>query len=237
MRIPAITTDQMREVDRLMIEVYRISLLQMMENAGLQLASLARERFLDNDPLGKKIAVFCGTGGNGGGGLAAARRLHTWGAEVVLLLAKAPGNLSPIPAHQYRILEALEIRTVLPGAVQISVETDLILDALLGYSLVGNPRGEYARLIQVINSHPAPVLSLDNPSGLDPTSGELLDPCVRAEATLTLALPKIGLVDDAARKAVGELYLADISVPPVLYRDIGIDVGLIFSRAQILRLI
>ncbi len=237
MKIPAITTDQMREVDRLMIEVYRISLLQMMENAGLQLASLTRERFLDNDPLGKKVAVCCGTGGNGGGGLAAARRLHTWGAEVTLLLAKAPGDLSPVPTHQYQTLEALGIRAVPSGAVHIPVSTDLILDALLGYSLVGNPRGEYARLIQVINSHSAPILSLDNPSGLDSTSGEMRDPCVWAEATLTLALPKTGLVQDEARKAVGELYLADISVPPVLYRDLGLDVGPIFSRDQILRLI
>jgi len=74
-----LTTDQMIEVDRAMIEDFKIELIQMMENAGRNLASLARERFLDGDPIGKRVVVLAGTGGNGGGALVAARRLHNWG--------------------------------------------------------------------------------------------------------------------------------------------------------------
>ena len=80
--VPFITTDQMREVDRAMIEDYGISLVQMMENAGRNLAQLARQRFLDGDPRGRRVLVLAGTGGNGGGGLVCARRLRNWGAEV-----------------------------------------------------------------------------------------------------------------------------------------------------------
>jgi len=64
-RIPAITTGQMREVDRLMIDVYHIELLQMMENAGRNLAALARFHFLDGDPNRKRVLVLAGSGGNG----------------------------------------------------------------------------------------------------------------------------------------------------------------------------
>jgi hypothetical protein len=92
---------------------------------------------------------------------------------------------------------------------------DLIVDALIGYSLTGDPAEPFACLIRWANAQPAPVLSLDTPSGLDVTTGVPARPCVRATATLTLALPKTGL--PGAREA-GHLYLADISVPPLLYR-------------------
>ena len=73
--IPFLTTDQMREVDRLMIEEYGLELIQMMENAGRNLAGAGRDLFLAGDPVGQRVAILCGTGGNGGGGLVAARRL------------------------------------------------------------------------------------------------------------------------------------------------------------------
>ena len=68
--VPFLTTDQMREVDRLMIDDYRITLFQMMENAGRALARLARSRFLSGDAKGKRALVLVGSGGNGGGGMA-----------------------------------------------------------------------------------------------------------------------------------------------------------------------
>ena len=66
-KLPALSTVQMVEVDRLMIEEWQILLIQMMENAGRNLAHLARARFLDGGPRGKKVVLLAGTGGNGGG--------------------------------------------------------------------------------------------------------------------------------------------------------------------------
>jgi NAD(P)H-hydrate epimerase len=80
--VPWITTDQMIEVDRAMMEDYSIVLLQMMENAGRCLAILARRRFLQDSPKGRTVWVLAGTGGNGGGALACARRLACWQADV-----------------------------------------------------------------------------------------------------------------------------------------------------------
>ena len=85
--LPHLTEAQMREVDRLAVEGYGILLLQMMENAGRGLARLARERFLGGKAGGRRVTVLSGPGGNGGGGLVAARRLAGWGANVHVYFA------------------------------------------------------------------------------------------------------------------------------------------------------
>jgi len=106
---PYVTTPQMVEVDRAMIEDFKIELIQMMENAGRNLAHLTRIRFLDGDPQGRRVIVLAGGGGNGGGALVAARRLHNWGASVEVILGQPPSAMSEIPAHQLEIVERMDI--------------------------------------------------------------------------------------------------------------------------------
>jgi len=108
---------------------------------------------------------------------------------------------------------------------------------MIGYSLKGNPRGGVADMIRLANRQFAPILSLDVPSGLESTSGEPFQHTIKAAATLTLALPKTGLNVKIAKPFVGELYLADISVPPQLYQQIlNVEVAPLFSRGGLLRL-
>jgi NAD(P)H-hydrate epimerase len=111
---------------------------------------------------------------------------------------------------------------------------DLILDALIGYSLSGDPRGAVAEWIERVNVSKRPVLALDTPSGLDTTTGIPAASCIRAKATMTLALPKTGLLTPQAQSFVGDLYVADISVPPELYKRIGVTVAPIFSQETII---
>ena len=80
------------------------------------------------------------------------------------------------------------------------------------------------------------ILSLDLPSGLDPDSGEASEPSIRAAATLTLALPKRGLLTEAGRERAGDLYLADIGLPAALYERIGLAVETPFATGRIVRL-
>lgn len=122
------------------------------------------------------------------------------------------------------------------GDVDLS-QADLILDALIGYGLTGNPRGAAAEWITWANGAGRPILALDAPSGLDATTGQPGQPCIRAAVTLTLALPKTGLLTPEARPLVGELYLADISVPPELYRRLGIEIGSLFNDDTIVRVV
>lgn len=235
---PYLTTDQMREVDRAMIEDYQILLIQMMENAGRNLAHLARTRFLDGDPRGKTVVVLSGTGGNGGGGLVCARRLHGWGASVLVITTRPIEAYEGVPAHQLSIVQRMGIPILPISQTRLLPEPDLTVDAVIGYSLRGAPRGAAAILITWANAQAAPVLSLDTPSGLDTTAGVIHDPTVRATATMTLALPKEGLRSSNAQSVVGELYVADISVPPSLYHSdaLQLTVGPLFATRDIVRL-
>lgn len=236
--IPYVSTEQMREVDRAMIEDYHIELIQMMENAGRNLAHLARTRFFGGDPRGRTIVVLAGRGGNGGGGLVCARRLHNWGAHVHVFTTHPDEDYQGVPAHQLDILRRMQVPVATAEFVNDSPPANLIVDAVIGYSLSGPPRGAAAQLIRWANDQTAPILSLDAPSGLDTTTGRVHDPAVRATATMTLALPKAGLRSEAATGIVGELYLADISVPPGLYAGPGLElaVGPIFAQDEIIRL-
>lgn len=236
--IPTVTVEQMREVDRLMIDTMEIGLLQMMENAGRALAAQARA-MVGGDVRGRSVVVLAGRGGNGGGGMAAARRLAIWGADVVVVLAQDAADVTGVPAQQLAILHHMgvpmlgpEPESLLPALGRAS----LILDALIGYSLRGAPDEPIASMIRAANAASSPILALDLPSGLDGDSGMAAHPTIRAAATLTLALPKRGLLEPAARAWVGALFVADISVPEDVYRRLGIEVGPIFARSDSLDL-
>lgn len=135
--LPAITTAQMREVDRLMVASYGIELIQMMENAGRHLAELARYLFLAGNPVGKKVFILAGSGGNGGGGLVAARRLHNWGANVQVVLTRATRELQGVPAQQLAILKKVNLPIMEGRHLKELSQANLIVDALIGYSLSG----------------------------------------------------------------------------------------------------
>ncbi len=215
--------DQMREVDRVMIHELHVSLLQMMENAGRNLAWLAIERFAPS-----RVVVLAGGGGNGGGGLAVARHLVNHGVEVeVRILAAVPIDAT---RHQCDILDAMGVEVT--GEGPPSGDADLVIDAMVGYSLRGDPRGAVADYIAWITTQRAPVLSVDVPSGFDALGGVLRTPHVTAAATLTLAAPKRGL--DVCG-AAGEIYVGDISVPSRVYDRFGVSVPSPFGGDWVVR--
>ena len=235
-----LSTEEMIEVDRLMTDVLKIELIQMMENAGRNLARLCVDLFLPG-PESKRVLVMAGTGGNGGGALVAARRLHQWGADVSVMTTKPDDGYSGVPAHQLGILRRLGVEITsseLPNTkAESGVVPDVILDGLIGYSLRGAPRGRAADLMECANESPARVLALDTPSGLNSTTGEAHGSTIVAEATMTLALPKAGLLAAEAQPFVGELYLSDIGVPDWVYREIGREAepGKLFIHSDIVK--
>lgn len=240
------TVSQMREVDRLMVEVAGISMVQMMENAGRAVAQVVRRR-LGGDLRDRRVVVLVGVGGNGGGGLVAARRMGSWGADVDVVLVSAADELRGVPALQLRSLFLAGVRVVSlrdagPGTVVGSGivdrirHADVIVDALVGYGIVGGLRPDLGRLVELVNASAALVVSLDVPSGVDADTGLPTGPAVIAAATVTLALPKAGLLTVSGRDHVGDLYLADIGVPAEVYRRVGVEIGAVFANADVVRL-
>jgi NAD(P)H-hydrate epimerase len=233
--IPSVTESQMREVDRIAVEDFGLGILQMMENAGRNLASLALRIAKGNQAAHRdlKFVIAAGTGGNGGGGLCAARHLHNRGFSVALLLTKPVESYSGPAGVQLNILRNAGLVPSPPEQINEELSSaNIILDALIGYSLIGAPGGRTKKLIEAINASGKPVLSLDLPSGLDATTGKTPGAVVSASATLTLALPKPGLVDLIA----GELYLADIGIPPEVYAPLGIYLTPFFGPKYIVQL-
>jgi NAD(P)H-hydrate epimerase len=209
-RIPWLTVEQMVEADRLAVDEFGIELLQMMEHAGSSLAELTHRLAPPGD-----VVVLAGGGNNGGGGLAAARHLVNRGRRVSVALATdAPGAA---PGHHLATLVEMGITPGDPPNVPV------VVDALVGYGLIGPLRGRAAELAAWTASRF--VVSLDFPSGRGQPGG------VTAAATLTLALPKQGL------RGLDPLYLADLGLPPALWARMGLDVDPLFGAHRILRIV
>jgi NAD(P)H-hydrate epimerase len=213
--VPAVTAEQMREVDRIAMEETGPNLFQMMENAGRNLALLALEVLGQGwDKAG--IMVLAGGGGNGGGGICAARHLANRGMRVKLCLAE-PDRLGEVPSFQRKVFQSTSGTEVEAAHVR-EEPADLILDALIGYGLKSAPRGSVAELIHWANETKAPILALDLPSGVNATTGETPGACIKPQWTMTLALPKTGLLPEHT----GDLFLADIGIPAGTYRRMGL---------------
>lgn len=216
LEVPAVTEAQMRELDRVAMEETGPNLLQMMENAGRNTALFALE-VLGDTWSRATVVVLAGVGGNGGGGICAARHLANRAVSVTLFLSE-PENLRQAPAYQRMIFQATGGREA--DAVRLPPQgVDLIIDALVGYSLRSAPRGAVRNLIELANGTGAPILSLDVPSGVDSTTGETPGAFIRPSWTMTLALPKTGLVSERT----GDLHLADIGIPEGTYRRAGMS--------------
>ena len=219
-KIPEVSGAQMAEVDRRALEA-GLTLDRMMENAGRHLADRVGARGPG------KVAVVVGGGHNGGGGLAAARHLRNRGMDVAVV--SAGGSVAEETARQMRLLvdDGVEWRNDM-GVV------DVVVDALVGYSLVGPLRGRARDLAREMSAGSGFVISLDLPSG---TASDLRQPTgvrVRADETVTLALPKRGL--RARPDDVGQLWLADIGIPRVVYERAGLDVPLLFASGPLVSL-
>jgi NAD(P)H-hydrate epimerase len=214
--VHAVTAEQMRAIDRIAIEQTGPNLFQMMENAGRTLASQTIA-LLGAGWRGARVVVLAGVGGNGGGGICAARHLANRNVSVVLVLSE-PSRLGEVPAFQRKIFGSTGGHDI--GAAEVARERpDLIVDALVGYGLREAPRGRVADLIAWANASGALILSLDVPSGMNATTGECPGQWMLARVTLTLALPKSGLAVETA----GALWLADLGIPRATYERAGVD--------------
>lgn len=228
--VPAVTELQMREVDRIAVEETGPNLFQMMENAGRNLALHAID-ILGESWKDKTIVVLSGTGGNGGGGICAARHLANRGAVVKLCISDVT-RLKEVPAFQYLVFRNTGYSEVSLSELE-GESPDLIIDAIIGYSLYSAPHGVPYEMIKWANSEKVPVLSLDIPSGVDSTSGETPGEFIKATRTMTLALPKTGLFP----KTSGELFLADIGIPITAYLKLGLSYKSPFGASYTTRLI
>ena len=205
----SVSVKQMTRVDEIAINEFGISLVEMMELAGSNLAVLSIQYL----KKGGKVLVLSGSGHNGGGGLVAARYLNDLDYDVSVFLTFP--KLKPTTKQQLDLLRNLPI-TIVSKLPKLD-KFELLIDSILGYNVKGEVREPIKSLIENINSSGVKTISLDLPSGINPDTGEPEGISVKATATLTLAAPKVGLLKPAATPYVGQLYLADIGIPKKVF--------------------
>jgi NAD(P)H-hydrate epimerase len=214
-----ITSREMRALEA-NAEYYGISMLQLMENAGSSVAREVVERF----PVGKRVTVFCGLGGNGGDGFVAARHLFAAGYNVSVILAGRSRDINHEAAcRNLTILQSMQEKIALEEVTDSStapnVSADVILDALLGTGTKGKIKPPISQLIDRINASAAFKIAVDVPTGIDSDTGEVLGSAVKADLTVTFHRSKAGF--EKAKEYVGELAVKNIGLPMEIERYTG----------------
>jgi NAD(P)H-hydrate epimerase len=212
MRLPSLTREAAREIDRRAIEEFGVSSLVLMENAGRGAADV-----LTSLGATGRVLVVCGKGNNGGDGLVLARHLAVRGIPFDVLLTSPPEHLSPDARANHDILHALGVPMPVAGesfARRHLDDCEWAVDALLGTGLKGPVFPPYDGIINAINESHAKVLAIDIPSGLDANTGEPLGVAVRACHTVTFVAPKRGFDNPDAAYWTGRIHVADIGIPP-----------------------
>ncbi|TAN31956.1 NAD(P)H-hydrate epimerase [bacterium] len=208
--LPALSSRQVKEVDALAWERFGISVDWLMEAAGWQVARSC--------PV--PAAVVCGVGNNAGDGLAAARHLHRWG-RLASVCCVDTGRLREAAGRELESLRRIGV--AVSGELRLD-GAEMVVDAIFGTGLSRPPEGRFAACIEAINASGLPVLAVDLPSGLDADSGVAYAPTVKASTTVTLGLPKPGLLKGDGPGLAGEVWVADIGVPFEAYAALGLDV-------------
>lgn len=219
--IPLYTAAQVRELDRLAIQERGIPGYELMQRAG---AALARE--VDGGwPAETTVCIVCGPGNNAGDGYVLARLLLQAG-RVVQLIALADRQRLGGDARRAADDYAAAGGVIMAFAAELP-SAGLLVDALLGTGLDRDVSGEYRRVIEAVNRHPAPVLAVDIPSGLHADSGRQLGAAVLATTTVTFIGRKRGLYTGRGVHCAGRVVFDGLGVPDDIYAEVSAGVQLL----------
>lgn len=212
--IPFYSAETTRAADRLANEKTGITPALLMENAGRGAAEVLVGKF-----GGRSWTIACGPGNNGGDGFVLARHFLIAGLDVTVLLSQARDRFRNDPAAFLKMLDSTGCRILETPLLddeslsRLLRDSGGIVDALLGTGSTGEPRGEARRLLSLIPENGPTLVSLDIPSGVDPSSGEVRGVAFRAQVTLTFLAPKIGLRVMPGAAFAGEIEVVPIGIP------------------------
>ncbi|HZC43384.1 MAG TPA: NAD(P)H-hydrate dehydratase [Acidobacteriaceae bacterium] len=213
-----LTAAEMRQCDERTVERVGISWQSLMEAAGSRVAEFVAREF----PAHKHILVLCGKGNNGGDGLVAARHLDAAGRNVRIVLLAKPEDLQVEARAEYQKLPRQLMRSLVTVTTDddlshamfesCSKDADLLIDAILGTGFQPPLRGVAAAIGKKIAGHPAPVVSVDLPTGWDADSTAMTAPdAFRSDAVITFTAPKLAHAFGALTR--GPVAVAQIGSP------------------------
>lgn len=207
-------SEDFRQADQIALNELHMPKILLMENAGRAAADVIVSRF----PSARSILVTCGSGSNGGDGFVTARHLRRRSNKITVLISTSIERISGDALVNLQALQSIGIDIRESGDLSrdelrsLLGSQDLLVDAMLGTGSKGAPRGEILRVIRAMAGS-VPVVSLDIPSGVDPSTGRTDGEAVKAILTVTMLARKTGLEIMPGRGLRGELEVADIGVP------------------------
>jgi NAD(P)H-hydrate epimerase len=216
---PILTPEQASELDRA-TQARGVPAAELMDRAGRAVAGAAAD--LAGGVYGRRAAIVCGKGNNGGDGLAAARHLARSGMAVsVVMLEPADDLREPAATHLERLgeVERVRVRPYSPVTLEREVaRADVAIDAIFGTGFRGQPDEEWAEAIVCLNDGRVPLVAVDIPSGVDGASGVVAGVAVRAELTVAFGAAKVGTVLLPGAELAGMVRVVDIGFPDDLIR-------------------
>jgi len=239
MKLRPIISSEMKQFEAFSCENFPVTLETMMQEAGKGIYDWVMEYLNEmvkiqdqvrNDKR-QKILIVCGKGNNGGDALVAARLLHEKGIHIQVLSFYPDSEFSKMAKQEMKKVRELGIS--IHGEIGQSRfhKYDLIIDALFGFSLSGDPRPPTNKIINQINKSGVPILSIDVPSGFDCEIGQVMNPIVNATYTLCLGMLKFGLREHS--EVSGKLFLGSLGIPEIAYQELGYDEPIFFGKSTI----
>jgi NAD(P)H-hydrate epimerase len=212
-----VTAREMQEIDRITIEERGLPGEVLMGMAGKAVA----DHIVTGLPRARRVAVFSGTGNNGGDGFAAAYYLSNRGVAADVYLIGSTDKISATSRTYYSLClnEGICVQAIATSGELAGLDLDsydCVVDALLGTGFTGAARGLTAEAIRKINDGDSFVLSVDVPSGLGSDGSAPEGEAVVADRTITIGLPKLSLVTYPGKEFTGDLLVADIGFPKPL---------------------
>ena len=219
------SVEEMRNLDGVAIEKYKIPDVILMENAGEAVYYVIHNEF---GIKGKRFIIFCGIGNNGGDGFVVARKLLSNGGMVTVFLLGDSEKLTGCAKVNFDILSTLPIHverlTSIKQVTPYLLSCNAFVDAIFGTGLTRDISGIHKDVIELINESGSTVFSVDIPSGVNGDTGQIMGCAVRADYTITFGLPKLGNVLFPGFNLCGKLYVTHISFPPTLYNSDAIKI-------------
>ncbi|MEW5706371.1 MAG: NAD(P)H-hydrate dehydratase [Actinomycetota bacterium] len=213
-----VTSSEMLKIEEQAESRFGLSVGLLMERAGQAVADEAGRML----PGPGNVLIVCGKGNNGGDGFVAARLLSQAGYKVTVFSLADREAFPPAARKAFDNLPP-EVKLIKDPDLDLldrsMHESDLIIDAIFGFSLRGAVRGIASEVIDILNSSKKPILSVDLPSGLEADTGKVHNVAVKANQTVTFSAIKLGMLLLPGSEYTGEVYVADIGIPDSLIRE------------------
>ncbi len=209
------TADQVRELDRIVIQDFEIPGFTLMQRAG----KATFDKMFETYPESKSVCVLCGTGNNGGDGYVIATLAIKAGLKTTLIQL---GDINRIQGDALLAKNAFIVAGGIPLEFDKKLlKADMIVDAILGTGLTRSVRDNWLNIFDAVNQTSAIKIAVDIPSGLCSDTGNVLGVCIKADLTVTYIGLKCGLFTGQASDQVGQIVFDDLEVPVSVYEKLS----------------